>query len=166
MSPSARSCRRGATLVLVAALVVCAPAAAQAPPDLPALDQYADPFGPLGTGHQAPAWNPFTSDFQVSPPRRVLRPLEGVEDEPALRLLLTQLETERVRTSEGRSATRHDAVGSDATGARADDEDAGFLTAAAGSVFDRGGLWALLLIGGLAVIAGVGAAARRSTVRA
>jgi hypothetical protein len=161
--------RRPVAAVLVLAVVVGAlasrpEAVAAAPGDEPAIEQYSDPFGPLGTGRRTPAWNPFTRDFGVAPPEPLRRRLADIEDGATLQLLLAQLETERARTGGALPAARGAGGGAGSEG-----EEPGALGSAVGSVVDGGRPAGALLVSGLvALAAGATAAAwaRRRRQRA
>lgn len=137
----------------LAALSVALPAWA-APPDQPSVHQYSDPFAPLGTGHQTPAWNPFDRDFREAAPARVRRRLAKAEDAATFELLLAQLQTERVRTRQG-----SDAADTSGGRARTEDDEPGATGSAASSVFEVGGTAGALLLAGLGMIAAGGAVA-------
>jgi len=176
--------RRGIALALVVAVAGAGAAwaapAARAQSDEPATEQYSDPFAKLGTGRQAPDWNPYSRDFGAPIPERVRRRLERVEDGPALQMLLAQVETERARTggaapasparrraTPGAGAQESAPPRSSAPAQRArprvvteEDEEPGIVAATVSSVFARGGPEGLLLTVALVAIAvgGVGVA--------
>ncbi len=128
--------------------------AVAAPEDLPAVDQYSDPFGPLGTGKRTPAWDPFSDDFAGQVPAGLRRRLARTEGGAALELLLAQVETDRVRTRRGGSPISVEGEGTSPLGS-----ERGALASAATALFD-GDSQGLLLIAGLVLIAAGGIALR------
>lgn len=144
----------GVVLAAAMAALSVAPPAWAGPGDQPSVHQYSDPFAPLGTGHQTPAWSPFGRDFREAAPARVRRGLAKADDGATLELLLAQLQTERVRTRQG-----SDGAGTGGAGARREDDVPGATGSAVSSVLEVGGTVGALLLAGLGMIAAGGAAA-------
>ncbi|MGH2743320.1 MAG: hypothetical protein ACRDN8_12740 [Thermoleophilaceae bacterium] len=153
--------RRAASLALLVAGLIAGSAVVPAPAaavqtDQPAIEQYTDPFAPLGTGRRAPAWNPFSPDFGARVPERVRR-LARVEGGPTLEMLLAQLETERART--GRRRSTAGPTGAPRGVAAGKVEQPTLLSSAASAVFDGGSPRGALLVVGLTAVAASGAVA-------
>lgn len=146
-----------AAFAVIAVLGVAAAPARAAPEDQPAVDQYTDPFGPLGTGKRTPAWDPFSADFSGSVPAGLRRRLVRTGDGAALGLLLAQVETERARTrreSEGQPAA------GEAGGTLSRGGERGALASAGNALFG-GDSRGPLLIAGLVLIAVAATLAKR-----
>ena len=143
-------CRRilCAVVVLVVGGIAFPVPAQGSPEDNPAIEQYADPFGPLPTGERPRSFHPLSDDFAVPPPE-LLRQLARIDetDRAPLAALVSQVATarERVRAvSHAQGSPPRRESGSDA------------VTAFADSLLDPGGSGGWLL--GAAVALGATAA--------
>ena len=138
--------------------IISPPPAQASPEDQPAIEQYADPFGPLPTRERAREFNPLSDEAAVPPSPQLLHQLERVDEanRAPLASLVSQLATARKRVSEAGSA--------DASSPRPESH-ARAVEALADSLFDFGGSggWLLAAAGLLAVVATAGT--RRRLVR-
>lgn len=145
---------------LCAALIVFAasafPVVADAAPgDQPAVDQYADPFGPLPTRERPASLDPLSGDLGTPSPR-LLRELAQVDesDRGPLATLVTQVNAAMRRV-------RETAVPVAATASPPAEHDSNVLDAPAASFFDLGGPgpWIIAAAAALAAVAAVRARA-------
>lgn len=145
-----------AVAVLAVGGIVSPVASQGAPEDEPAIEQYADPFGPLPTRERARDFNPLSDDFAVPPAPKLLRQLERVDEanRAPLAALVSQVATARKRV--------RGAAGAEASWPRRE-SDSGALYGLAASLFDPGGAGGWLLAAAAAVA--VAAAVRAKRIR-